>query len=132
MDIYAVVSRGRKSRIGRGFSQGELKEVDLSFKRSLNLGIPIDPMRSSKHTENVEKLKVYLNIASPIADVTLDLTEVKGIGKKRSEKLKAAGFNSVKRLVESEPEDIAEKVGVSEKSAARWIESAKKILSEKA
>ena len=132
MDIYAVVNRGRKSRMGRGFSQGELKEIDLSFKRALNLGIPIDPMRSTKHSENVETLKVYLNIATPTTEVNLDLTAVKGIGQKRSEQLKAAGFDSVKRLVESEPEHIAKKVGVSEKRATRWIENAKKILSEKA
>ena len=59
MGIYAVVNRGRKSRMGRGFSQDELREVDLSFKRALSLEIPIDPMRSTKHSENVETLKVY-------------------------------------------------------------------------
>ena len=62
MDIYAVINRGRKSRMGRGFSQGELKEADLSFKRALSLEIPIDPMRSTKHSENVKALKTRLNI----------------------------------------------------------------------
>jgi ribosomal protein L13E len=47
MEVYAVVHRQRKSRKGKGFSRGELKEVGLSLKQALKLGIQIDPRRSN-------------------------------------------------------------------------------------
>ena len=55
---------------------------------------------------------------------------MKGIGQKISEQLKAAGFDSVERLAESKPEEIAEKMGVSEKRAATWIVNANQILTD--
>jgi len=47
------------SRKGKGFSREELKEVGLSFRQALKLGIPIDSRRSTKHKENIEMLKTY-------------------------------------------------------------------------
>ena len=127
--IYAVVNKGRKSRKGRGFSSHELKEADLSFSQALDLGIPIDPKRSTRYDENVEALKGYLDVeATPLASA-VDLREVKGIGQKRAEQLKAAGFDSVQKLAEGEPQHVAEAVGVSENRAANWIENAKLLLS---
>lgn len=128
MNCYPVVKKGSKSRKGRGFSQGELKEVGLSLNKALRIGIPIDSNRSTKHSENVKTLKTHLNIEDTITEFPLDLTEVKGIGQKISERLKAAGFDSVKRLAESKPEEIAEKIRVSEKRASTWIENASEIL----
>jgi predicted RecB family nuclease len=58
------------------------------------------------------------------------LTEVKGISQKRFEQLKAIGIDSVKKLAESDPKEIAEKLGVSEKASSRWIENAKNILTK--
>ena len=128
-DIYAVVKKGRKSRKGRGFSSHELKEADLSFSQALELGIPIDPKRSTRYDENVAALKGYHAVEStPLASV-VDLREVKGIGQKRAEQLKAAGFDSVQKLAEGEPQHVAEAVGVSENRAANWIENAKLLLS---
>ena len=128
--IYAVIKKGRKSRKGRGFSSHELKEADLSFSQALELGIPIDPKRSTRYDENVDTLKAYSAVeAKPLARA-VDLREVKGIGPKRAEQLKAAGFDSVQKLAEGEPQHVAEAVGVSENRAANWIESAKTILSE--
>jgi hypothetical protein len=126
MTIYALVKRGRKVRKGRGFSQNELKQVGLSMKQAFHLGIPIDSRRSTTHQENVKALETHMSLDA------LDLIEIKGIGQKRSEQLKTAGFDTVRKLAESEPKQIAEKVGVSEKSASRWILNAKQILTEKA
>jgi len=61
MEIQAIVKRKRRIRIGRGFSRGELKEINLSVKEALNLGIPIDIRRSTAHKENVETLRSFLN-----------------------------------------------------------------------
>lgn len=130
MNIYAIVKRGSKSRIGKGFSQGELKEVGVSFTWALNRGIPIDTRRSSQHSENIATLKTHLHKDARAR--TLALTAVKGIGQKSSEQLKAAGFDTIKALVESDPEQIAEKLGVSAKKASKWIENANNLLSEQA
>jgi predicted flap endonuclease-1-like 5' DNA nuclease len=127
-DIYAVVKKGRKSRKGRGFSSHELKEASLSFSQALELGIPIDPKRSTRHDENVIALKAYSAVeATPLVSA-VNLREVKGIGQKRAELLKAAGFDSVQKLAESEPQSVADAVGVSENRAANWIERAKILL----
>ena len=130
MEVYAVVSRQGKSRKGKGFSRGELKEVGLSLKQALKLGIQIDPRRSTKHGENVKTLKTHLGKEVPPSETLVGLTEVKGIGQKRLEQLKATGIDSVKKLAESDPKEIAEKLGVSEKTSSRWIENAKNILTK--
>ena len=61
----------------------------------------------------------------------ISITQVKsGIGYDITQKrtLKALGFNSVKKLAESDPKEIAEKLGVSEKTSSRWIENANNLL----
>ena len=63
--------------------------------------------------------------------VEIGLTDVSGIGQKRSEKLSAAGINSVKALAGCKPEDLAKRVGASEKAASRWIENASELLSNR-
>jgi predicted flap endonuclease-1-like 5' DNA nuclease len=128
-DIYAVIKKGRKSRKGRGFSSYELKEAGLSFLQALELCIPIDPKRSTKYDENVDTLNAYCVVKATPPERDIDLREVKGIGQKRAEQLKAAGFDSVKKLAESKPQHLAEGMGVSENRAANWIESAKTLLS---
>jgi len=61
MSIQAVVRSKRKARKGKGFSRAELKQIGLSLKRALKLGIPIDTKRRTKHEENIEALKKHLN-----------------------------------------------------------------------
>jgi large subunit ribosomal protein L15 len=56
------------------------------------------------------------------------LTAVRGIGVKRSEKLKEVGINAVEDLAKCATKDLAEKVGVSEKIALAWIENANELL----
>ena len=60
MRIQALVKRKRKVRTGRGFSREELREVNLSIKDALKIGIPVDIRRSTKHDENIEILKSFL------------------------------------------------------------------------
>ncbi len=56
--IHGGIEQG--TRIGRGFSKGELEAVGLDFKKALKLGIPIDKRRRSKHPWNIDALKQYL------------------------------------------------------------------------
>jgi predicted flap endonuclease-1-like 5' DNA nuclease len=142
MSIQAIVKRKRKSIRGKGFSREELKEKGLSFKQALNMGIPIDIRRSTKHDKNVETLKTYLSIdttktysegrkqkaEATTPEATLDLAKVKGIGQKLSEKLMKAGIKDVNELAASSPEKIAKTIGVSEERASIFIENARSLL----
>ncbi len=55
---HAGVDQG--TRVGRGFSLGELKAVGLSEKLAKELNIPVDRRRRSVRQENVEALKRFL------------------------------------------------------------------------
>ena len=55
-----VFKKGGKQRLGKGFSLGELKEVKLSLKQALKLGIPVDSRRRTVHEDNVKSLKEFL------------------------------------------------------------------------
>ena len=73
------------------------------------------------------KLKKRPRARAPSLD--FDITLVRGIGPKWSEEMKAIGIDSVHELVECSPEDLAQEVGVSEKTASAWIENANEVLS---
>ena len=60
--------------------------------------------------------------------VAIDLTEVRGIGPKRVEKLKAAGVKDLKDLAESNPGDIAIVLGFSERRCSRLVTEAHSLL----
>jgi predicted flap endonuclease-1-like 5' DNA nuclease len=55
------------------------------------------------------------------------LTEVKGIGEKRAEQLKALGINNVEELAKASAKELASKLKISPKITQRWIENAKKL-----
>ncbi|MEM0008133.1 MAG: ribosomal protein L13e [Candidatus Bathyarchaeia archaeon] len=55
-----VFKKGGKQRLGKGFSLGELKEVKLSLKQALKLGISVDSRRKTIHEGNVKSLKEFL------------------------------------------------------------------------
>ncbi|MFQ6053049.1 MAG: helix-hairpin-helix domain-containing protein [Candidatus Bathyarchaeia archaeon] len=61
----------------------------------------------------------------------LDVSEVKGIGGARAEKLKSAGYGTVESLAEAEPGRLSELTGISEKLTAKFIESAKELLEQR-
>lgn len=58
--VYKPGTRGLKTRRGRGFSIGELKEAGIEVNLARRLGIYIDKRRKSIHKENVEQLKKFL------------------------------------------------------------------------
>jgi len=75
-------------------------------------------------TVKEEKAEVVAEVAPP----TMGLTEVKGIGEKRKEQLKALGISSVDDLARASAKDLAEKLKISPKITERWIENAKRLL----
>ncbi|MEM1540202.1 MAG: ribosomal protein L13e [Candidatus Bathyarchaeia archaeon] len=65
-----VFKKGGKQRLGKGFSLRELKEVKLSLKQALKLGIAVDSRRRTVHENNVKSLKEFLaTFLKPKADV---------------------------------------------------------------
>jgi hypothetical protein len=59
--IPTIFTKGPKE--GKGFSRAELEEAGISVGDTLRLGIPMDKRRSTKHEENVERLKTYMEEA---------------------------------------------------------------------
>jgi len=66
-----------------------------------------------------------------VVKVGMSLTDVRGIGRKRSEKLRDIGIDSVEDLAKCKINDLVEKIGVSEKIVSTWIENANELLSAK-
>ncbi len=52
------------TKVGRGFSLGELERAGLDVKKALKLGIPVDKRRKSVWDWNVQALREYLSEAS--------------------------------------------------------------------
>ncbi|MEM0093995.1 MAG: ribosomal protein L13e [Thermofilum sp.] len=50
----------RPVREGKGFSEGEVRELGLTVAEARLLGIFVDKRRKSVHPENVERLRQYL------------------------------------------------------------------------
>jgi predicted flap endonuclease-1-like 5' DNA nuclease len=59
------------------------------------------------------------------------LTEVKGVGEKRAEQLKALGINNVEELAKASAKELASKLKISPKITQKWIENAKKLTEKK-
>ena len=60
-----VQKKNSRTREGKGFSTGELKEARIDSKQALRLAFPIDLRRKTKHEENVKTLKQYLQSLKP-------------------------------------------------------------------
>jgi len=71
-----------------------------------------------------EKTVIVVETASP----KIEITEVKGIGEKRAEQLKALGISSIEDLTKASAEDLAAKLKISPKITVKWIENAKKLV----
>ena len=60
-----VVRRHRvlvKQRVGKGFSRGELKAVQLSLDQARKLKLKVDERRITTHKWNIEALQRYLGL----------------------------------------------------------------------
>jgi len=62
----------------------------------------------------------------------IEITEVKGIGPKRAEQLRALGINTAQDLAKTEATTLAAKTELSPKITRRWIREAKRLIEEAA
>ena len=60
----------------------------------------------------------------------IELTRIKGIGPKRIARLNALQIMSVEDLMKFSAQELAEKLSISSKTTAKWIEQAQNLLSE--
>ena len=61
---------------------------------------------------------------------TIDITEVKGIGLKRAERLRALGINSAQDLAKSSATLLAANMGISSRITHKWVREAEKLMKE--
>ena len=54
-----------KKRVGKGFSLGELREAGLTKQQARKLGLRVDKMRKTTHSENVSLLKKIVQPTKP-------------------------------------------------------------------
>jgi len=78
--------------------------------------------------EIVKEEKPEIVVETAPTPSMMELTEVKGIGEKRKEQLKALNISSVEDLAKASAEDLASKLKISPKITGKWIENAKKLL----
>jgi large subunit ribosomal protein L15 len=102
------------------FSKSAAKKIKMAEGSILQTKESILQTSSTDEKQEVSQVEVEVN-----------LTDVKGIGQKRTKKLQEIGINSVKALAECKIEDISEKAGISEKIVSKWIKYANELLSAK-
>ena len=100
--------------IGLGYSQRP-KTTEIE---SQPLQSPTAPAMTTE-----EKTETVMEAAPTVAA----LTEVKGIGEKRAEQLKAIGINSTEDLAKASAKNLAVKLEISPKITVKWIENAEKL-----
>jgi len=134
MSIHPIVKRGAKTWKGRGFSNAELRDAELSINEALKYRIPIDSRRSTKHEENIETLRTYIEKKErekPAKEAKakkdmLKIEDIEGIGPAYAEKLVETGIKTTEDLLEagSTPkgrESLAQKTGITEKLILEWV-----------
>lgn len=82
------------------------------------------PTQTQRITVKEEKVEPIVETAPSVTE----LTQVKGIGEKRANQLKALGISSVEDLARASAEDLAGKLKISPKITGKWIDSAKQLL----
>jgi len=87
----------------------------------------IEAPPSATPITSLQMVKEEKELAAP-PQVGRELTEVKGIGAKRAEQLKALGILSVEDLARASAKDLASKLKVSPKITEKWIKNAKKLV----
>jgi predicted flap endonuclease-1-like 5' DNA nuclease len=133
MGIISVAKRNMKTRKAKGFSKKELKEAQISLDEALRHGIPVDTRRSSKHEDNVQTLRTFIEETKSIVPKKEEtkvakskIENIEGIGPTYAQKLIEIGIKTTEDLLQagSAPkgrEDIAAKTGISKKLILEWV-----------
>ncbi|MEM3770150.1 MAG: DUF4332 domain-containing protein [Candidatus Bathyarchaeia archaeon] len=114
--------------IGLGYTQRPRAKVQTAVAAPPTPPPTIQPTQftppSPVPTSTAAVEEKVVEIAAPAGT---PLTNVKGIGGKRSEQLKALGINTVEELAKASAKELAAKLKISPKITQRWIENAKRL-----
>ena len=143
-----------QKRLGRGFTNQELKDAGISISDARWMAIPVDHRRRTHHPENVAILKDYIkrlkklekktkapktkkppakpkpSKPAPIA-IETDLTDLKGVGKKLADTLVASGITSIRALSTTAPRRLARITELKRDRATNLVDIAKRHTREK-
>lgn len=117
--IYTPTRRPR-IREGRGFSLGEIKRAGLTPHEAKRLGIYVDKRRKTLHPINVQTLKGFYSIVTP-------LTKIRGIGEVTQRQLINAGILDAYDLAHAEIDSLVKVVPQSKERLKKWQDEAKKL-----
>jgi len=101
--------------IGLGYSQ-------RPKTRAMAIEAPPVPTAPTAVTE--EKTETIMEAAPSVTA----LTEVKGIGERRAEQLKAIKITSMEDLAKASAKDLATRLKISPKITRKWIRNAKNLV----
>lgn len=101
--------------IGLGYSQ-------RPKTKAMAIEAPPAPTAPTAVTE--EKTETIMKAAASATT----LTEVKGIGEKRAEQLKAIKITSMEDLAKASAKDLATRLKISPKITRKWIRNAKNLV----
>jgi hypothetical protein len=91
-------------------------------RRGVSWPIVLHPIAPRVVTTTKERLKA-------VVPATVPLTAIGGIGEARARRLAGIGLDSIEKLADAAPEDVAKALeGVSVEKAAEFIERAKQLL----
>ena len=101
--------------IGLGYSQRPKTKV---------MAIEAPPVPTAPTAVTEEKTETIMEAAPSVTA----LTEVKGIGERRAEQLKAIKITSMEDLAKTSAKDLATRLKISPKITRKWIRNAKNLV----
>ncbi|NWF96154.1 MAG: ribosomal protein L13e [Candidatus Thorarchaeota archaeon] len=133
-----------KSRIGRGFSRGEVSEAGLTVVECRRMGLMIDIRRRSSYPENVEALKRFLEDIQKMAeslatteaetphvdstDPVTVLSSLSAVSADDAKLLVKAGIRSIDQLAYCDVAKVTKKTGIDEAKLKSMISAALKKI----
>ena len=131
--VVASVVLGLLS-LGFGYTQRPKTEAQAcqpemsATKETLLETQPPTTMEAPKEEKTEAQKENPVIKETPTMAITIELTQVKGIGEKRTAQLKALGINSVDELANASAKNVAKELNISPKIVAKWINSAKELV----
>ena len=131
--VVASVVLGLLS-LGLGYTQRPKTEAQAcqpemsATKETLLETQPATTMEAPKEEKTEAQKEKSVTKETPTMATTIELTQVKGIGEKRTAQLKALGINSVDELANASAKNVAKELNISPKIVAKWINSAKELV----
>ena len=125
--VVASVVLGLLS-LGLGYTQRPRTEAQACQPEILLETQQATTMEAPKEEKTEAQKENPVIKETPTMATTIELTQVKGIGEKRTAQLKALGINSVDELANASAKTVAKKLKISPKIVVKWIDSAKEFV----